>query len=210
MRKLIWDGKPWQAFKAFAIILSFITNFVLLIVLLAIAPLIIPIVDGIAKPIVGGLNSSFVDMSTASIERTINVEDTIPIAFTLPLSETTNVVLAESVPLNGLPAQFILPNGGGAINGQVSLSLPEGLVLPVELALEVPVDQQIPVSLGVDVNIPLNETELGKPFSTLRSLFEPLNELLERLPSSNEELIQRLVVGPEGEDAAVVQDEVGD
>ena len=192
MRKSIWDGKPWQAFKTFAILFSFTMNLILLIVLLLVAPLIIPIVADIAQPIVNGLSSSFVDMSTASIERKIQVEDEIDIAFNLPLDTQTNVVLAESVPLAQIPAQFVLPGGGGLINGQVALELPAGLVLPVELVLDVPVDQTIPVALAVDVSIPLNETELGTPFSTLQGLFEPLDELLLGLPSSNSELFQRV------------------
>ena len=202
MRSTFWNGKPWQAFKTFAILFSFTVNIILLIVLLLSAPLIIPIVDSIAKPIVGGLNSSFIDMSNASIMRTIHVQDEMPISFTLPLEAQTNVVLAESVPLN-IPAQFVLPGGGGSINGNVALNLPKGLVLPVELKLEVPVDQQIPVELDVAVEIPLEETELGKPFNTLRSLFEPLNNLLIKLPSSNDELINRVKNGTSPRAAAV-------
>ncbi len=201
MSSTFWSGKPWQAFKTFAILFSFTVNVILLIVLLLIAPLIIPIVDSIAKPIVGGLNSSFIDMSDASIVRTIQVEDEMPISFTLPLEATTDVVLAEAVPLN-IPARFILPGGGGSINGNVALNLPQGLVLPVELALEVPVDQQIPVALDVVVEIPLQETELGAPFNTLRSLFEPLNNLLIKLPSSNDELIDRVRSSPNSEASA--------
>jgi hypothetical protein len=191
MRKSFWDGKPWQAFKTFALLFSFTVNIILVIVLLLVAPLIIPIVNDIAKPIVGGLNDSFVDMSNASIVRTISVEDEIPIAFTLPLEATTDVVLAEAVPLN-IPARFILPGGGGSINGLVGLELPKGLVLPVELALDVPVNQQVPVALNVEVEIPLSETELGQPFNTLRALFEPLDGLLKKLPSDNKDLFDRV------------------
>ncbi len=185
--------KPWQAFKTFAILFSFVMNLVLLVVLLLVAPLIIPIVSEIANPIVGGLNDSFVDMSTATISRKIEVNDEMGIAFTLPLETTTNVLIVENVPLEGIPAQFVLPNGGGAINGQVYLSLPEGLELPVYLSLDVPVDQTIPVALAVDVDIPLSETELGVPFNKLRSLFEPLAKLLGGLPGSNQELFDRIV-----------------
>jgi hypothetical protein len=185
--------KPWQAFKTFAILFSFVMNLVLLVVLLLVAPLIIPIVSEIANPIVGGLNDSFVDMSTATISRKIEVNDEMDIAFTLPLETNTNVLIVESVPLEGIPAQFVLPNGGGAINGQVYLSLPKGLELPVYLSLDVPVDQTIPVALAVDVDIPLSETELGSPFNKLRSLFEPLAKLLGGLPGSNQELFDRIV-----------------
>ena len=195
MKNTFWNGKPWQAFKTFAIIFSFTVNIILLIVLLLIAPLIIPIVDSIAKPIVGGLNNSFVDMSKATIVRTINVEDEIPIAFNLPLDTETDVVLAKAVPLS-VPAQFNLPGGGGSINGQVAIELPQGLVLPVQLKLDVPVEEQIPVALAVNVEIPLEETDLGQPFNTLRGLFEPLNNLLIKLPDSNDELIDRVINGP--------------
>ncbi len=190
-RNWVWSGKPWQAFKTFAIIFSFIMNIVLLLVLLIAVPLILPIVDSVAEPLVGGLSDSFVEMSDATISRTITVEDTIPIAFVLPLETETEVLVVRSIPLN-IPAQFNLPGGGGQINGTVSLALPEGLTLPVMLSLEVPVDQEIDVSLSVDVEIPLQETELGGPFNTLRGLFEPLDRLIKGLPSSNDELFNRV------------------
>jgi hypothetical protein len=190
-RKWVWSGKPWQAFKTFAIIFSFIMNFVLLLVLLIATPLILPIVDSIAEPLVGGLSDSFVEMSEAKIVQTITVTDKIPINFTLPLEEETEVVIVRSVPLN-IPAQFVLPGGGGQINGSVSLELPEGLPLPVRLDLDVLVDQEIDIQLPVDVEIPLKDTELGGPFNTLRALFEPLDRLIKGLPSSNDELFNRL------------------
>lgn len=191
-RNWMWSGKPWQAFKTFAIIFSFVMNFVLLLVLLIAAPLILPIVNSVAEPLVGGLSDSFVDMSGATISRTIEVNDTIPINFVLPLEQETNVVVVSDVPLANIPASFVLPNGGGQINGTVSLNLPEGLTLPVFLSLEVPVDQEIDVALAVDVQIPMQETELGGPFNTLRALFEPLDRLIKGLPSSNEELFSRV------------------
>lgn len=191
-RKLFWDSKPWQAFKTFAILFSFTVNLVLIIVLLLVAPLIIPIVSDIANPIVGGLSDSFVQMNNASIVQTITVDDDLPISFTLPLSTTTNVLVTEDVGLRAIPATFQLPGGGGAINGFVTLNLPKGLDLPVQLNLEVPVDQTIPVVLKVPVEIPLNQTELGPPFTTLQDLFIPLDRLLRQLPASNEELYQRI------------------
>jgi hypothetical protein len=102
------------------------------------------------------------------------------------------VVLAEAVPLS-VNAQFVLPNGGGNINGNVALQLPEGLILPVQLKLDVPVSQTIPVALSVPVNIPLDETELGVPFNRLKALFIPLDGLLSGLPESNEDLIARVL-----------------
>lgn len=192
-KKWLWNGKPWQAFKTFALIFSFAMNLVLLIVLLVAAPLIIPAIAQIAAPLVGGLNNSFVDMSDASIQRTINVDDTLDIDFVVPLSTTTDVVITENVPLEGVPARFVLPGGGGVINGQVYLDLPAGQVLPIQLDLLVPVKQTIPVQLDVAVDIPLNETELGGPFDNLRSLFEPLDALITGLPNSNDELFDRIL-----------------
>ena len=192
-KKWIWLGKPWQAFKTFALLFSFAMNLILLVILLVVAPLLIPLIADIALPIVGGLNSSFVDMNSATIERTIDVDDTMDIEFTLPLSTTTDVIIVNDVALKGVPAQFVLPGGGGSINGQVYLSLPEGLALPIKLDMEIPVEQTIPVQLAVAVDIPLDETELGKPFSRLQSIFEPLDDLLRGLPSSNEELFDRLL-----------------
>lgn len=192
MRKWVWDGKPWMAFKTFAIIFSFIINVVLILVLLIAAPLILPLVNDIVNPIVGGLNDSFVDMSNANISRTIEVNDTIPINFTLPLDTETSVVLVDDVALAGVPTTFSLPGGGGSINGAVNLTLPKGLVLPVQLSLDVPVDQEIDIALAVQVDIPLDETELGSPFNQLQSLFGPLDKLIKGLPDTNEELFQRV------------------
>lgn len=191
MASFFWQSKPWQAFKTFAIIFSFIVNFILIIVLLIAAPLILPIVSEIAVPIVGGLTTSFEDMNNASIVQTIVVDDDLDIAFTLPLNQQTDVVLAAPVPLN-VQAQFLLPGGGGNINGNVSIELPAGTVLPVQLKLDVPVQENIPVLLNVPVEIPLSETELGAPFSNLQAIFSPLDDFLGNLPADNDELRARL------------------
>ena len=191
MNKAVWQGKPWQAFKTFAIIFSFIVNVVLVLVLLLVAPIILPIVGEIVNPLVGGLTQSFEEMEEAHIVQTIIVDDEIPVQFDLTLQEETIVTLSEAVPLQ-VSAQFVLPNGGGSINGNVALQLPAGLELPVELSLVVPVDEQIAIQLPVEVDIPLDETELGVPFNRLTGLFVPLNELLGGLPTSNDELTTRL------------------
>lgn len=191
MKDAIWQARPWQAFKNFAIIFSFIMNFVLLLVILLAAPLLLPGVRTIAGPLVGGLTDSFVQMGEANIERTISVEDEIPVEFMLPLQQTTNVVLIEPVPL-AVPATFNLPGGGGTINGTVSIQLPKGLTLPVALDMQVPVSSTVPVNLDVAVDIPLQETELGAPFATLEGLFMPLDNFLQQLPGNNDELFDRL------------------
>lgn len=198
----LYNGKPWEAFKTFALIFSFIVNIVFFLVLLTIAPLILPIVNDIVNPLVSGLNQSFVDMGEAEINRVIMVDDEIPISFTLPLETETSVKLTQGVPLSGIPAQYVLPGGGGYINGFVSLTLPAELELPVYLSLEVPVDQTIPVQLAVDVQIPLDETELGKPFNDLQAIFGPLDKTLGSLPVSNEDLFNRLLQPVETEESA--------
>jgi len=202
-RGWLYSSQPWDAFKTFALIFSFIVNIIFFIVLLVIAPLILPIVNDIVNPLVSGLNQSFIDMGEATITRTIVVDDELPISFILPLNTDTSVVLTDPVKLESLPAQFVLPGNGGFINGDVSLTLPSGLVLPVQLALDVPVDQTIPVKLDVAVDIPLDETELGKPFTDLQEIFGPLDETLGGLPESNEDLFDRLLSPPEVEEAAL-------
>ena len=198
MNRHLWQNKPWQAFKNFAILFSCVVNIVLIIVLLLLAPLLLPIVSTIVNPLVGGLTQSFDEMGSAVIVRTITVDDQIPINFTLPLNQQTNVVLSEAVPLN-VQAQMVLPDGGGVINGRVSLELPQGQVLPVELSLDVPVSQTVPVQLAVPVDIPLAETDLGVPFNRLRSLFTPLNDLLSGLPADGEALNARLLINEEAD-----------
>lgn len=187
----IWQARPWQAFKNVAIIFSFIVNIILVIVLLLALPLLIPVLNSVAKPLVGGLSDSFVQMGEASIERTISVDDQIPVVFTLPLQQETDVVLIEPVPMS-VPATFVLPAGGGTINGTVILELPPGTSLPVALDMQVPVSTTIPVALDVGVDIPLQETELATPFNTLRELFEPLDGFIGGLPQSNDDLYERL------------------
>lgn len=191
MRQFLWQNRPWQAFKNFAIIFSFIVNIILILVLGLVAVLLFPFLSNMVTPLVGGLNDSFVEMNDASIIQTIQVDDTLPISFTLPLEQETDVVLADDVSLN-VPATFALPAGGGTINGQVSIVLPKDTVLPVNLNLDVPVDQNIPVKLAVPVDIKLNKTDLGTPFNRLVENFDPLNGFLEGLPEDNDEFISRV------------------
>ena len=191
MKQWLWQGKPWQAFKSFALLFSFTVNLVLIVVLLLLAPQLLPTVDSVGKPLVSGLSDSFVQMGDAQILQTIYVDDDLDIAFTLPLSDTTTVLLTAPVPLVA-PATFNFPGGGGSINGTVSLTLPEGMALPIALNMNIPVVQTIPVALEVPVVIPLAETDLGRPFGTLERLFIPLDNFMEYLPSSNDALLNRL------------------
>jgi hypothetical protein len=199
----------WEAFKNVAIVFSFVVNLVLVILLLA---LLVPGVrtllvlrNGLLEPLIADLDGAFVSLGEATIETNVQIEDQIPIGFTLPLDEQlpidfnlaidkgTLVVLSESVPLS-VPARFTLPGGGGAINGQVSLSLPQGMILPVRLNLVVPVSQTIPVKLDVPVNqsvpirmdvpvqITLGESGLDPVVGELRQALVPARRLVDRLP----------------------------
>lgn len=176
----------WNGFKNFAIIFSFIMNFVLLVALLIVVQQIFLIKNGIAEPLIDGLHKNFVGLDEAVIIRTVPVDDEITIDFPLLINQGTVVTLNEAVPLSA-SATFALPGGGGTINGAVSLDLPVGLELPVQLNLPVQVTQDIPVVLDVGVEIPLNETQLHQPFVNLRNLFEPFVRSLDNLPEEWEE-----------------------
>ena len=193
-----WEGRPWEAFKSFAIIFSFVFNFIFLLVLLIMGPMIFPVIlNDTVAPIVSGLNESFVMMNSATISQTIPLDTEMPLTTEIPISANTNVRIVQDVPLS-VNAAFFLPGGGGSINGTVVLSLPAGTELPVSLNMLVPVSQTVPVKMDVPVQIRLSETELGVPFAKLQGLFTPLDELVTNLPSTNEELIQRATGDVEG------------
>ena len=87
------------------------------------------------------------------------------------------MTLTDAVQLNR-PTSFVLPAGGGRINGTVYLVLPRGQNLPVHMSLSVPVSETIPVQMNVDVAIPLEETELGPVVDDLKGLLSPYMDLL--------------------------------
>jgi len=211
----------WNAFKNIAIVFSFVVNFVLVIVLLIMVlpsiqqmlgiqsgmatPLAFAAKSDVAEPLLDNLDAAFVGLGESTISTTINIDQQIPIAFNLPLDQQMPlnfqlpidqdaiVVLNQNVPLY-LPAQFNLPGGGGVINGNVSLSLPAGLVLPVRVTMSVPVVQTIPVQMSVPVNqtvpiqmavpvrMKLGESGLGPAVENLRAVFSPLRRQLDRIP----------------------------
>jgi hypothetical protein len=198
----------WIAFRNFAILFSFIMNFVVLLVLIFVVLLIFQIKNGIAEPLLQGLHSNFVGLNEARIQTeiqvndeipidfTLPVNDSIPISFTLPVSDSTDVYLTEEVVIDNVPAFFAIDGGGGQISGTVDIRLPAETRLPIRLSLSVPVDQTIPinltvpvqqtipVSLTVPVDIPLSETQLTEPFSNLRDLLEPYVRALGNLPNN--------------------------
>lgn len=185
----------WSAFKDFAIVFSFIMNFVLLVIVLILGLLLFDIKNGILEPLVDGLHTNFIKLDEANIIRQLAVQDEIPVQFTLMVEDSINVTLTQDVELVR-PATFNLPGGGGIINGTVNLRLPAGLELPIALSLPVDVNEMVPVNLLVDVEIPLDETQLHEPFYGLRMLLEPYVQLLDAMPGSWPEAIGQAPATP--------------
>jgi len=174
--------KFWESFKNFAIIFSFIVNIILVIVLL-VSPIPLLIANTlIAEPLLVDLDSAFASLGETTINTLVNIQDTMPVVFDLPLNQNTDVILTEPVPLQA-PASFILPGGGGSINGTVNLDLPEGMRLPVSLNMMVPVSTTIPVVMEVPVKIQLAEAGMGPAITKLRAVFSPITGFLQRLPN---------------------------
>ncbi len=206
-------SKYWKAFANIATIFSFAVNFVLVLVLLLALSLLFRAKNEVLEPLLENLDQAFLGLGQTSVETTVEVDQTIPISFTLPMSQSlgldfnlpinqqTEVVLVRPVPLN-VPATFVLPGWGGAINGNVSLQLPTGMRLPVQLTmnvpvraeipviLDVPVNEQVPIQMVIDVNIQLGEAGLDPAVERLRGVFTPLRLALEQIPSSLSEIIR--------------------
>jgi len=172
----------WTAFKNIAIVFSFIVNLVLVIVLLLIVGWVLfPTKTEVVEPMLDDLQSAVNALDSATIVRTIQIDEQVPVNFTLPLEQTTVVVLSQDVQLVR-PATFVLPAGGGSINGTVSLNLPTGLELPIALDMDVPVQNVIPVKFPVQVSIPLKETDLSQVVVELNAILGPLRDFLDDLP----------------------------
>jgi hypothetical protein len=177
----------WLAFEKFAIFFSFIVTFTLLMALLLLAygawqnrSAVNAIQNGIACDTITGLNILLEDFEDAVITQTIYISESIPVRFDLPLDKNLDVRLNKDVPISR-PTRFMLPGGGGQINGTVYLVLPQGQILPIHMSTSVEVSQSLPVEMQVPVAIPLKETELGDVIVQLKELLEPLQlEKLER------------------------------
>ena len=71
-------------------------------------------------------------------------------------------------------ARVTVNTGGLNItNALTRIILPQGTTLPVLLNLTVPVDATVPVVIDVNVDIPLNQTQLHEPFSGLQDVVRP-------------------------------------
>jgi hypothetical protein len=193
----------WLAFEKFAIFFSFAVTFSLVIAGLVLGyalwqtyPVFDAMANGLVCDTVIGVNDLLNNFEDAVITQTIYISQTIPVQFDLPLNQKLTVNLTDNVPLSR-PATYVLPAGGGQINGTVYLQLPRGQKLPVRMQTIVPVDQQLPVEMVVPVSIPLKETELGAVIAELRDLLKPLRleEVEETLQCRDREGASRTPVG---------------
>jgi hypothetical protein len=170
-------GKLLPAFWTVASVLSFITNVILIAVLLGLGQELFALKTLVGKGLVGGLYENFILMDQAHIKTNIAVADNVPINFNLAISQDTVVTLTQPTRING--AQVSLTSGGVAINSPANITLPAGTNLPVHLELTVPVNTTVPITINVPVDIPLEKTDLHKPFIGLQQVVSPYYWLLQ-------------------------------
>ena len=169
-------GKTLPAFWTVASVLSVIVNVILIIVLVILARELFVLKAIVGNDLLGGLYQNFIYMDLAHIKTDITVSDTIPINFTLPINQDTEVTLTENTPISG--ATVRINSGGLTINSAANIVLPRGTKLPVHLELNVPVTTSVPITINVPVDIPLDQTELHKPFIGLQQVVDPFYKLL--------------------------------
>jgi len=170
-------GKFLPAFWTIASAVSLLVNVILIVALIATAQELFVLKRLIGKELVGGLYTNFILMDEAHIKTNIPVSDDVPVNFSLTISQDTTVILTKPTHING--AQVSLTSGGVAINSPANITLPAGTTLPVHLDLTVPVNTTIPITLNVPVDIPLQQTELHKPFVGLQQVISPYYWLLQ-------------------------------
>ncbi len=182
-------SKLWLAFKNFAILFSFVVNFVLIIVLLLSPDPIFGTKSEIAEPLLLDLDSAFEALGETTIRTTVQINHVLPISFDIPVQQQTSAILNQSIPLR-VPATFHFPSGGGSINGMVSLELPNGQALPVTLDFNVPVETSIPVEFSIPVEIELYSAGMGPAIEQLRAVFKPITAFVQERPDSPQETLQ--------------------
>jgi hypothetical protein len=172
-------------FWTIASVISLLVNIGTVVVLIVVVQLLggtkatLAFAQGQANGLLGGLYNNFVKMDAASIKTTIHVEKDIPVQFTLNVSGATDVTLSRDVVING--ALVTVNTGGLNIDrARANIVLPAGTILPIFIqSLDVPVDKTVPAILDVNVDIPLNKTELHEPFVGLQKVIEPYYCLLQ-------------------------------
>jgi hypothetical protein len=172
-----------RAFWTISSILTLVIVAILLAVMIGVGSNLFQMVNFLNQNLVGSLYSSFVEMVAAHIQTTIPISSEVPAQFDLQLDTLTTVVLSEDVTIKG--ATVDLKTGGMTITGApTDIILPKGTNLPIRLVLTVPVDEMIPVEMEVNVDIPINETELHEPFQNLQKTLLPYYVWMWNLPDT--------------------------
>jgi hypothetical protein len=176
------------AFWTITGLISLVINVILIVILLSLANVVLTLKSVVENQLVGGLASNFSLMDQARIKTNITVSTQVPARFSLPLETDTTVVLTQDTVIKS--AHVTVTTGGLTItNALTNITLPAGTELPIHLNLSVPVDQQIPVNINVPVDIPLNQTDLHKPFVGLQNVVQPYSALLDQIPNSWENIL---------------------
>jgi hypothetical protein len=183
-RRFIRPEKIGPAFWTIASIISMVVNIILIVLLVSIGQQLFALKALVKDQVLGGLYENFVMMDQAHIRTKIPVSTQVPAKFDLPLSTNTTVTLTEDTYITNATIYELNAGSLSISRAGLNIILPAGSKLPVALNLTVPVDQKIPVELMVDVDIPLKETELHKPFVGLRKVVEPYYGMLDELPDN--------------------------
>jgi hypothetical protein len=183
------EWKFAQAFWTVTGLLSLTVNVILIVLLLALGQQLFTLKQVVEKQLLGGLYQNFILMDQAHIRTTIPVQTEVPAKFDLPLKTDTVVILTEDTVLENASVAKLTTGGLTIENAPATIVLRSGTRLPVALDLSVPVDQMIPVSLNVDVDIPLNKTDLHEPFVGLQETVRPYYRMLGEMPGSWEAMI---------------------
>ncbi len=172
-------SRYWEAFKNIAILFSFTVNLITVLVILILLMSLLPAKEIFISPIMGKVWGGLQDFDNAKIETTVQIDHQLPIAFPVHVRENpTTVRLTAPVSMN-MPARFVLPGGGGTINGTVTVVMPAGTRLPVVIEdMTIPVAQTIPVQFDQPVTIYLRDTELHTVIGNFQDLLRPFYELL--------------------------------
>lgn len=186
-RRIVRPEKIGPAFWTVSSIISIVFNLFLIAVVILLARQLFSLKQILSDQLIGGLYNNFVLMDQASIQTTIPIDTTVPAKFNLTLDKDTVVTLTKDTQIQN--ARVSLYTGGLTINSApTNITLPAGTNLPVHLKMVIPVNQKIPVKLNVDVNIPLDQTELHTPFVGLQAVLKPYSTLLKQTPNSWQEL----------------------
>ena len=183
-RRFIRFEKVGPAFWTIASLVSMLVNLILIVALISVGKQLFSLKSLVQNQLIGGLYNNFQMMDAAHIRTTIPISTEVPAKFDLPVSTNTTVTLTEDTIVKGMTIYNL--NAGALFISQAKadITLPAGTDLPVALNIVVPVDQKIPVNLLVDVDIPLNQTDLHPPFVGLQDVVKPYYTLLGDLPDS--------------------------